>query len=137
MLCVARNLPVLRAFTEETPSAEVVVICVLLSSRVLRLPLVSVVQFLRFLSVRSDNVVVGADILNNSLTKFACCAEEDEMERQDACVKMGFQDAIELLPDLLCKIVPATRTFVLRRTSKTMRAAVENSKLDVVVVRRC
>jgi uncharacterized protein YacL (UPF0231 family) len=85
------------------------------------------------LSVRSDNVAIGADILNNSLTKFACCVEEDEMERQDACVKMGFQDAIELLPGLLCKIVPPTRTFLLRLTSKTMRTAVENAKLDVVV----
>jgi hypothetical protein len=44
---------------------------------------------------------------------FACCAEEDEMERQDACVKMGFQDAIELLPvEMLSKIVPPTRTFI-------------------------
>ena len=34
------------------------------------------------------------------------------------------------------KIVPATRTFVLRRTSKTMLAAVDNAKVDVVVVRR-
>ena len=32
------------------------------------------------------------------------------------------------------KIVPATRTFVMRRTSKTMRAAVENAEVDVVVV---
>jgi hypothetical protein len=121
-------------FHEETRSAEVVVVCVLLSSRVSRLPFVSVVQFLRFLRVRSDNVVVGADILNISLTKFACCAEEGTMEHQDTCVKMGIQDVIELLPDLLCKIVPATRTFLLRLTSKTMRTAVENAKLDVVVV---
>ena len=95
----------------------------------------SVVQFLRFLRVRSDNVVVGADILNISLTKFACCAEEDKMEHRDTCVKMEFQDAIELLPvEMLSKIVPPTRTFILRLTSKTMRTAVENAKLDVVVV---
>ena len=57
------------------------------------------------------------------------------MERQDTCVKMGIQDAIELLPvEMLCKIVPPTRTFILRLTSKTMRTAVENAKLDVVVV---
>jgi len=47
------------------------------------------------------------------------------------------QDVLELLPQaILIKIVPATRTFRLRRTSKTMRAAVHNAKLDVVVVRR-
>ena len=47
------------------------------------------------------------------------------------------QDVLELLPqEILIKIVPATRTFRLRRTSKTMRAAVHNAKLDVVVVRR-
>jgi hypothetical protein len=90
----------------------------------------SVVQFLRFLRVRSDNVVVGADILNISFTKFACCAEEDEMEHQDTCVKMGIQDVVELLP----VIVPPTRTFILPLTSKTMRTAVEDAKLDVVVV---
>ena len=33
-------------------------------------------------------------------------------------------------------MLPANRTFVLRRTSKTMCAAVENAKLDTVVVRR-
>jgi hypothetical protein len=50
---------------------------------------------------------------------------------------MGLQDALELLPqDLHYKMLPANRTFVLRRTSKTMRAAVENAKLDTVVVRR-
>jgi hypothetical protein len=59
------------------------------------------------------------------------------MERQDTCVKMGIQDAIELLPvEMLCKIVPPTRTFILRLTSKTMRTAVENAKLDVVVEAR-
>ena len=79
--------------------------------------------------------MVGADILNISFTKFACCAEEDEMEHQDTCVKMGIQDAMQLLPvEMLCKIVPPTRTFILRLTSKTMRTAVENAKLDVVVV---
>ena len=58
------------------------------------------------------------------------------MEQEDACVEMKLQDALELLPqEMHSKIVPAARTFVLRRTSKTMRAAVENSKLDVVVVR--
>ena len=47
---------------------------------------------------------------------------------------MGLQDALELLPqDLHYKMLPANRTFVLRRTSKTMRAAVENDKLDTVV----
>ena len=80
--------------------------------------------------MRSDDVVVGADILNILLTKFACCAEEDKMEHQDTCVKMGIQDVIELLP----VIVPPTRTFILRLTSKTMRTAVEDAKLDVVVV---
>ena len=85
--------------------------------------------------MRSDNVVVGADIFNISLTMFACWAEKDKMERQDAGVKIGFQDAIELLPvEMLSKIVPPTRTFILRLTSKTMRTAVENAKLDVVVV---
>ena len=44
---------------------------------------------------------------------------------------------LELLPqEMHSKIVPAARTFVLRRTSKTMRAAVENAKLDTVVKRR-
>ena len=43
----------------------------------------------------------------------------------------------KMLPqEMHSKIVPATRTFRLRRTSKTMRAAVHNAKLDVVVVRR-
>jgi hypothetical protein len=42
----------------------------------------------------------------------------------------------KMLPqEMHSKIVPATRTFVLRRTSKTMRAAVDNAKVDVVVVR--
>ena len=57
------------------------------------------------------------------------------MEQGDARPAMGFQDAIELLPvEMLSKIVPPTRTFILRLTSKTMRTAVENAKLDVVVV---
>ena len=52
-------------------------------------------------------------------------------------ITMGLQDALELLPqELHRKMLPANRTFVLRRTSKTMRAAVENAKLDTVVVRR-
>ena len=33
-------------------------------------------------------------------------------------------------------MLPANRTFVMRQTSKTMCAAVENAKLDTVVVRR-
>jgi hypothetical protein len=37
---------------------------------------------------------------------------------------------------MLNKIVPATRTFVMRRTSKTTRAAVEKAIIDTVVVRR-
>ena len=50
---------------------------------------------------------------------------------------MGLQNALELLPqELHHKMLPANRTFVLRRTSKTMRAAVENAKLDTVVKRR-
>jgi hypothetical protein len=44
---------------------------------------------------------------------------------------------LELLPqEMHSKIVPAARTFVLRRTSKTMLAAVENAKVDVVVESR-
>ena len=46
------------------------------------------------------------------------------------------QDALELLPELHRKMLPANRTFVMRQTSKTMCAAVENAKLDTVVVRR-
>ena len=58
------------------------------------------------------------------------------MEQGDARPTMGLKDVLEVLPeDLHSKIVPATRTFVLRRTSKTMRAAVDNVKVDVVVVR--
>ena len=58
------------------------------------------------------------------------------MEQGDATATMGLQDALELLPqDLHYKMLPANRTFVLRRTSKTMRAAVDNDKVDVVVVR--
>ena len=46
----------------------------------------------------------------------------------------GLQDVLEVLPqELHRKILPANRTFVLRRTSKTMCAAVENAKLDTVV----
>ena len=56
------------------------------------------------------------------------------MEQRDARPTMGLQDALELLPqELHRKMLPANRTFVLRRTSKTMRAAVENDKLDTVV----
>ena len=52
-------------------------------------------------------------------------------------ITMGLQDALELLPqELHRKMLPANRTFVLRRTSKTMCAAVENAKLDTVVKRR-
>ena len=50
---------------------------------------------------------------------------------------MGLQNALELLPqELHRKMLPANRTFVLRRTSKTMRAAVENAKLDTVVLKK-
>ena len=49
---------------------------------------------------------------------------------------MGLQDTLEMLPqELHRKMLPANRTFVLRRTSKTMCAAVENAKLDTFVVR--
>ena len=59
------------------------------------------------------------------------------MEQGDARATMGLQHALELLPqEMLNKIVPASRTFVMRRTSKTMCAAVENAKLDTVVVRK-
>ena len=59
------------------------------------------------------------------------------MEQGDARPTMGLQHALELLPqDLHYKMLPANRTFVLRRTSKTMCAAVENAKLDTIVVRR-
>ena len=59
------------------------------------------------------------------------------MEQGDARPTMGLQHALELLPqDLHYKMLPANRTFVLRRTSKTMRAAVENAKLDTIVKRR-
>ena len=59
------------------------------------------------------------------------------MEQGDARATMGLQNALELLPqELHHKMLPANRTFVLRRTSKTMRAAVENAKLDTVVKRR-
>ena len=48
------------------------------------------------------------------------------MEQGDARPTMGLKDVLEVLPeDLHSKIVPATRTFVLRRTSKTMLAAVQ------------
>ena len=50
---------------------------------------------------------------------------------------MGLQDTLEMLPqELHRKMLPANRTFVLRRTSKTICAAVENAKLDTVVVRK-
>ena len=56
------------------------------------------------------------------------------LRREDARAT-ALQNALEVLPqDLHRKIVPATRTFLLRRTSKTMRAAV--AKLDTVVVSR-
>ena len=59
------------------------------------------------------------------------------MEQGDARATMGLQDALKLPPeDLHYKMLPANRTFVLRRTSKTMCAAVENAKLDTIVVRR-
>jgi hypothetical protein len=59
------------------------------------------------------------------------------MEQGDARPTMGLKDVLEVLPeDLHSKIVPATRTFVLRHTSKTMCVAVENAKLDTIVVRR-
>jgi Ran GTPase-activating protein (RanGAP) involved in mRNA processing and transport len=58
------------------------------------------------------------------------------MEQGDATATIGLQDALELLPqELHHKMLPANRTFLLRRTSKTMCAAVENAKLDTVVVR--
>ena len=58
------------------------------------------------------------------------------MEQGDARATMGLQDALDLLPqELHRKMLPANRTFVLRRTSKTMCAAVENAKLDTFVVR--
>ena len=60
--------------------------------------------------------------------------EEDEMEHRDNGVKMRIQDVMKLLPELLPAIVPPTRTFILRLSSKTMYTAVENAKLDVVVV---
>ena len=59
------------------------------------------------------------------------------MEHQDARAKMGLQDAHQMLPqEMLNKMMPATRTFAMRRTSKTMRAAVENANVDAVVVAR-
>ena len=61
------------------------------------------------------------------------------MEQGDARPTMGLKDVLELLPhelELHRKMLPANRTFVLRRTSKTMCAAVKNAKLDTVVVRR-
>jgi hypothetical protein len=59
------------------------------------------------------------------------------MEQRDATATIGLQDVLEVLPEEIHrKIVPATRTFVLRRTSKTMCAAVENAKLDTIVVRK-
>ena len=63
--------------------------------------------------------------------------ETGTTEQGDATATMGLQDALDLLPqELHRKIVPANRTFVLRRTSTRMRAAVENAKLDNVIVRR-
>ena len=59
------------------------------------------------------------------------------MEQGDARATMGLQDTLEMLPqELHRKMLPANRTFVLRRTSKTMYAAVENAKQDTVVVRK-
>jgi hypothetical protein len=58
------------------------------------------------------------------------------MEQGDATAT-ALQNALEVIPqEMHSKLLPATRTFVLRRTSKTMCAAVENAKLDTVVVRR-
>jgi hypothetical protein len=63
--------------------------------------------------------------------------EKGKMEQEDARATMGLQDALSLLPqEMLIKMVPTTRTILLRRTSKKMRTAVENAKVDVVVVRR-
>ena len=60
--------------------------------------------------------------------------ETGTTEQGDATATMGLQDALDLLPqELHRKIVPANRTFVLRRTSTRMRAAVENAKLDNVL----
>ena len=48
-----------------------------------------------------------------------------------------FQKIFEVLPqEMHSTLVPATRTFVLRRTSKTILSAGDNAKVDVVVVRR-
>ena len=59
--------------------------------------------------------------------------EKGKMEQQDARATLGLQDALELLPvEMISKIVPATRTFVVRLTSKTMRTAVENANAVVV-----
>ena len=56
--------------------------------------------------------------------------EKGKMEQQDARATLGLQDALELLPvEMISKIVPATRTFVVRLTSKTMRTAVENANV--------
>ena len=70
----------------------------------------------------------------------SCCRwrpEKGKMEQEDARATMGLQDALSLLPqEMLIKMVPTTRTILLRRTSKKMRTAVENAKVDVVVVRR-
>ena len=72
---------------------------------------------------RASNLPSGDDYAQAGM---ACLAEKGKMEQEDACVKMGLQDALELLPlEMHSKIVPATRTFVLRRTSKTMLAAVQ------------
>ena len=58
------------------------------------------------------------------------------MEQGEATAT-ALQNALEVLPqDLHHKMLPANRTFVLRRTSKTMCAAVENAKQDTVVVRK-
>jgi hypothetical protein len=85
--------------------------------------------------VRSDYVVVGADISNFNFFRFR--AGEGKMEHHDAHARMELQDALELLPqEILNKMLPANRAIMLRRTSKTMRAAVENAKVDAVVVAR-
>ena len=54
-----------------------------------------------------------------------------------AHARMELQDALELLPQqMLNKMMPANRDIMLHRTSKKMRAAVENAKVDAVVVAR-
>jgi hypothetical protein len=62
-------------------------------------------------------------------------AQSSQIEAGKHCLEL--QDALQQLPpEIHHKMLPASRTMALRRTSKTMRTTVENAKADAVVLAR-